>query len=111
MKTLILSLLQKLSRRVIRKHRPFIVGVTGTVGKTTATHFVYDFLHALYGDRVYKSPYNYNGEFGVPLTILLSESPYSNPFLWVWVFIRGIYLLFTSDYPRYLVLEYGIDHE
>lgn len=86
------------------------MGVTGTVGKTTATNFVYDFLRTLHGDRVYMSPYNYNGEFGIPMTILQAKSPYSNPFLWIWIFIKGIIILFKGSYPRYLVLEYGIDH-
>lgn len=56
------------------------------------------------------SPYNYNGEFGIPMTILQTKSPYKNPFLWVWIFIRGIYILLKRKYPGYLVLEYGIDH-
>lgn len=56
------------------------------------------------------SPYNYNGEFGIPMTILQTKSPYKNPFLWIWIFIKGIFLLFKGSYPRYLVLEYGIDH-
>lgn len=44
------------------------------------------------------------------MTILQTKSPYSNPFLWIWIFMKGIYLLFKRSYPRYLVLEYGIDH-
>lgn len=56
------------------------------------------------------SPYNYNGEFGIPMTILQTKSPYKNPFLWVWIFVKGILMLFRKSYPRYLVLEYGIDH-
>ncbi len=70
MKAIFLRLLHLLARAVVEKHRPFIVGVTGTVGKTTTTHFVYDFLHSLYGETVYMSPHNYNGEYGLPLTIL-----------------------------------------
>jgi UDP-N-acetylmuramoyl-tripeptide--D-alanyl-D-alanine ligase len=44
------------------------------------------------------------------MTILQTKSPYRNPFLWIWIFLKGIFLLFSSHYPRYLVLEYGIDH-
>lgn len=110
-KNLFLFLLKTLSHQVIKRHRPFIIGVTGTVGKTTATNFVYDFLHALYKEKVYTSPHNYNGEYGLPLTILQAKSPYRNPFLWLMVFVRGFLLLFSRNYPRYLVLEYGIDHE
>jgi UDP-N-acetylmuramoyl-tripeptide--D-alanyl-D-alanine ligase len=56
------------------------------------------------------SLHNYNGEYGVPFTILQTASPHSNPILWAWVFLRGIGLLFSKRYPKYLVLEYGIDH-
>lgn len=110
MQKIALILLSRLTKRIIKKHRPFIIGITGTVGKTTATNFVYDFLRTLHGDRVYMSPYNYNGEFGIPMTILQTKSPYRNPFLWIWIFLKGIFLLFSKNYPRYLVLEYGIDH-
>lgn len=110
MKSIFLALLHLLARKIVEKHRPFIVGVTGTVGKTTTTHFVYDFLHSLYGETVYMSPHNYNGEYGLPLTILGAKSPYSNPFLWLWVFVKGFLRLLDKKYPKYLVLEYGIDH-
>lgn len=109
MKRFILALLGKLAKQIIKKHRPFIIGVTGTVGKTTATNFVYDFLRTVHGERVYMSPHNYNGEFGIPMTILQAKSPYSNPFLWIGLFFKGFYLLCKKSYPRYLVLEYGID--
>lgn len=111
MKRIILQFLASLAKKIIKRHRPYIVAVTGTVGKTTATNFVYDFLHALYGDRVYISPYNYNGEYGVPFTIFQVQSPYRNPFLWIWVFIKGFLMLFARTYPGYIVLEYGIDRE
>lgn len=68
-------------------------------------------MRTLHGERVYMSPYNYNGEYGVPMTILQSKSPQKNPFLWIWIFIKGIGVLFGKTYPRYLVLEYGIDHK
>ncbi len=56
------------------------------------------------------SLHNYNGEYGVPFTILQTASPHSNPFQWAWVFVKGTILLFSKRYPKYLVLEYGIDH-
>lgn len=110
MKQIVLILLWKLTKQIIKKHRPFVIGITGTVGKTTATNFVFDFLRILHGERVYKSPYNYNGEFGIPMTILQAKSPNGNSFLWIWIFFKGIFLLFKKSYPRYLVLEYGVDH-
>jgi UDP-N-acetylmuramoyl-tripeptide--D-alanyl-D-alanine ligase len=110
MKSVLLRIVHFLARKVIERHRPFVVGITGTVGKTTTTHFVYDFLHSIYGETVYMSPHNYNGEFGLPFTILGVKSPYSNPFLWIWILVMGFFRIFDRKYPKYLVLEYGIDH-
>ena len=85
--------------------------MTGTVGKSTTAHFLYDTLAVLYGEReVAISPHNYNGEYGLPFTILQTASPHSNPFLWIFVFLKGAYLLLARHYPKYIVLEYGIDH-
>lgn len=112
MKLFVLYILRVISIRIIRRHRPFVVAITGTVGKSTTAHFLADALGALYGiHNVGVSIHNYNGEYGVPLTIMQSPSPHSNPFLWVSVFVKGIYLAFLAkEYPKYLVLEYGIDH-
>jgi UDP-N-acetylmuramoyl-tripeptide--D-alanyl-D-alanine ligase len=112
MKLFILKILHSLSRAIIRRHKPFVVAITGTVGKSTTAQFLYDALCALYGaDQVGVSLHNYNGEYGVPFTIIQTASPHSNPFLWIAVFAKGLWLAtFAKRYPKYLVLEYGIDH-
>lgn len=112
MKKIVLLLLMKLSKKVLDKHKPFVVAVTGTVGKSTVSHFLHDALSVLYGkNSVAVSLHNYNGEYGVPFTIFQTTSPHSNPFLWLVVFIKGLWLtFFAKKYPKYLVLEYGIDH-
>lgn len=109
MKPLILAILAFLARSVIARHKPFVIGVTGTVGKTTTTSFIADFLSVRYPGQVLISDKAYNGEFGLPLTILRLPSGESNPFLWIWILIQGIGRLFQKTYPRYLVLEYGVD--
>ncbi|MCK9272139.1 UDP-N-acetylmuramoyl-tripeptide--D-alanyl-D-alanine ligase [Candidatus Gracilibacteria bacterium] len=110
MKKILLKLLQISARKVIEKHKPIVIGITGTVGKTTTTHFIYEFMSSLFGDSVYMSPYDYNGEYGLPLTVLQSKSPNRNLLLWILVFIKSFLLRFSKNYPKYLVLEYGIDH-
>lgn len=112
MKQLVLKILRVISLRIIRRHRPFVVAITGTVGKSTTAHFLSDALGALYGNyNVGVSLHNYNGEYGVPLTIMQSASPHNNPFLWMAVFAKGLWMaFFEKEYPKYLVLEYGIDH-
>jgi UDP-N-acetylmuramoyl-tripeptide--D-alanyl-D-alanine ligase len=111
MKKYILLIIQKLSKAIIDKYRPFIIGITGTVGKTTTTHFVYEFLHSIHGDDVYISPYHYNGEYGVPMTIFMTRTPGSSPIAWIETLAHAAsFLIFQKKYPKYLVLEYGIDH-
>jgi len=109
-KKIILYVLSKLATMVINKHKPFVIWITWTVGKTTTTNFVYEFLSKIYQNEVYMSPYDYNWEFGLPLTILKSKSPNKNIFLWIIVFLKSIFLYFSNKYPKYLVLEYWIDH-
>lgn len=110
MHSTILSLLAFFARLIIQVHKPYIIGVTGTVGKTTITNHVAHFLsNHFWSKRVGHSQYHYNGEYGLPLTIIGVKSPWKNPFLWFAVFFIAITKLFRP-YPKYLVLEYGIDH-
>lgn len=110
MHNILLLFLGFFSRLIIRRHKPYIIGVTGTVGKTTITTHIAHFLTRQYGIKnVWYSPYHYNWEYGLPLTIIRAKSPWKNPFLWIWVFFIAIARVFLP-YPRYLVLEYGIDH-
>ncbi len=110
MQHIILFLLAFVARLIIARHHPYIIGITGTVGKTTITWHIARFLKRELGESsVGYSQYHYNGEYGLPLTIIGVRSPGRNPILWVWVFIIAISRLIRR-YPRYLVLEYGIDH-
>lgn len=71
MQHILLSLLAFWARLIILRHRPYIIGVTGTVGKTTITTHIARFLTQELGShQVGYSPYHYNGEYGLPLTII-----------------------------------------
>lgn len=60
-------------------------------------------------DSVQISPYHYNGEYGLPLSIIGVKTPGKNPFLWIWTFFVALSRC-VRPYPKYLILEYGIDH-
>lgn len=110
MQRILLFFLATFARIIIKIHRPFVIGITGTVGKTTITHHISRFLaHEVWKENVEYSPYHYNGEYGLPLTIIGSETGGKNPFLWWVVFFRALKRCFGS-FPKYLILEYGIDH-
>lgn len=107
---IILKILSFFSKACVKRHKPFVVWITWSVGKTSATNFVYQLLKEKYWEKVYKSPYNYNWEFWLPLTILQQKTWWSNPFLWLLIFIKSIFVIFWKKYPSILILEYWIDH-
>ncbi len=48
---ILLSLLSFFARLILKQHKPYIIGVTGTVGKTTITNHVAHFLAKQYGNK------------------------------------------------------------
>jgi UDP-N-acetylmuramoyl-tripeptide--D-alanyl-D-alanine ligase len=63
---------------VLKKYHPIIVGVTGSVGKSSTKEAIALVLSEGYVVR--RSEGNYNNEFGVPLSILGEKSPGSSLF-------------------------------
>jgi UDP-N-acetylmuramoyl-tripeptide--D-alanyl-D-alanine ligase len=63
-----LAALQQLARYWRRKHDVRVIGVTGSVGKSTTKEVIAEVLNQRY--RTIKSPGNMNNEIGLPLTIL-----------------------------------------
>ena len=107
------SILQKilaiLARRAIRRYHPTIIGVTGSVGKTSTRDAIFLALKSKY--RVRTSEKNYNNEIGLPLTILGIKNYGRNIFAWFSALLRVAICVFLrkDEYPQILVLEYGID--
>lgn len=93
---------------LLKKHKPMIVAITGSVGKTLTKDAVYAAIKNTISAR--KSEKSFNSEIGVPLTVLGLNNGWNNPFLWLKNIIDGfLTLLFSKDYPKVLVLETGID--
>jgi UDP-N-acetylmuramoyl-tripeptide--D-alanyl-D-alanine ligase len=108
LKSLTASLLALLARAVVRKYRPKIVMITGSVGKTSTKDAVAAALGSAFHVRA--SEKSYNSEFGVPLTILGAKNPWMDAHKWIRVIEEGIaLLLLPSHYPKLLVLEVGAD--
>lgn len=112
MKTFTRNLLAKVlamfARAVVRKYKPTIVMITGSVGKTSTKDAVASVLSENFFVRA--SEKSYNSEFGVPLTILGAKNPWTNIFSWLRVYGEAILLLvLRNHYPKMLVLEVGAD--
>jgi len=95
------------AKAVLVRHKPFIIGVTGNLGKTSTKDAVYAVMKDHF--HVRRSEKSMNSEFGVPLTILGEKSGWNNPLKWLLVVVRGFFVAFSKEYPTHLVLEIGAD--
>lgn len=93
---------------MLKKYNPRVIGVTGSVGKTSAKEAIFSVLAGHF--RVRKNEKNYNNEIGIPLTIIGSSSGNRSFFRWLKVFFKWIaVMLLPLEYPEILVLEMGAD--
>lgn len=76
-----------LARLCILRHKPFVIGITGSFGKTTARHILTEILKENKSD-VWTPEGNYNGEWGLPLAVLQVRSGGQNPLLWMKAFFQ-----------------------
>ncbi len=110
MKKFIQFILKVLATFVVKKYKPFIIGVTGSVGKSSTKEAIYTVLKKHFNVRAsYK---NYNNEIGLPLTILGKFSAVKSFLGWLMIFWHGFLLIVfkKSDYPKILILEMAADH-
>jgi UDP-N-acetylmuramoyl-tripeptide--D-alanyl-D-alanine ligase len=102
------KILRFMSSAVLRKYKPKVIAITGSVGKTTTKEMVWKLLSNYYRTR--KNEKNYNNEIGVPLTIIGAKSGRSSLFGWMAVFFRWFFVIvFPVKFPEILVLEMGAD--
>lgn len=109
LKKIISSILIYQSKVILKKYKPFIISVTGSVGKTSTKDAIFSAL----SDNVHvrKSDKSFNSEIGVPLTILGCQNGWTDPLAWAMNILHGFELMiFKSEYPKFLVLEIGADH-
>lgn len=109
MKRAIEKTLAFLARAVVRKYRPKIVGITGTLGKTSTKKAVLAVMQDNFRARADSK--SMNTEIGFPLSILGRDMPGRSVLGWLGIFLYALGLLIfkTKKFPEVLVLEYGAD--
>jgi len=107
-KKIIGKILQFEAQVILKKYKPKIVAVTGSVGKTSTKDAIYAVISKSFHTR--KSDKSFNSDIGIPLTILGCSNAWNNPLGWLQNIWFGFSLIiFRSAYPEWLVLEVGAD--
>ncbi len=101
------NILKDLSVKVLDKHKPEVIAITGSNGKSTTKEAIVAVLRKKF--TVLTSPGNYNTELGVPLTILEQKVP--RFFIgWPIILLKSFfYTYFHNNYYQKLVLEFAAD--
>ncbi len=106
-KNIVVKILMWEAKMVIRRYKPRIVAITGSVGKTSTKDALYVVLSRFFIVR--KSEKSFNSEIGLPLTVLGVPNAWNNLFLWIENIIKGFFLIiWKQKYPEVLVLELGV---
>lgn len=110
MKPLLRIYFRFLARIILWRHKPRVVAIAGSVGKTGTK----DAIAAAVSTpqrTVRKTPGNFNAEIGVPATVMSGGEPPTSVVGWLKLLWRGKrQAILGGKYPSVLVLELAADH-
>jgi UDP-N-acetylmuramoyl-tripeptide--D-alanyl-D-alanine ligase len=106
LRRLILEYLTTLAKKRIASDSQ-IVGITGSVGKTTCKEAAEQILASKF--KILANKKSMNSEFGIPLTLLESESGFSNPLAWLWILVKSEFKSGSKLEAQKIILELGVD--
>ncbi len=104
---LVLWLLKRWAKRRLKGFKGKVIGVTGSIGKTSTKEAIYSVLNTQF--KVKKTQKSMNSDFGLPLTILDIDSGFSSAFTWSWLLAKAFYNSLFADHSDVLLLELGAD--
>lgn len=109
LKKILQKILFILAKSILNKYQPKVVGITGSIGKSSTKEAVLAVLNDNF--RMRTSIKNYNNEIGLPLTIIGEKSAGRDIFGWLKIFYRALKLIVLDAkiYPEILILEMGVD--
>jgi len=95
------------AKAALMRHKPRIIGITGSVGKSSTKELIACVLGKRFGVR--ESPKSYNSEIGLALSILGLPTYYNDFLGWLKNIVNGFFEIWNKKFPEILVLEMGVD--
>src|SRR6056297_3249798 len=90
-KILLEKSLRFFAKIILKKYKPEVVAITGSVGKTTTKEMAGKVLLRL--EKTRRSQKNFNNEIGVPLTVIGYYVERSSIWSWLAVFLKAVALV------------------
>lgn len=107
LKKIVLWLLKAMAKHRLSNFKGKIIGITGSIGKSSVKEAVFAVLNTQF--KIKKTKKNMNSDFGLLLTILDIESGFSSATKWSWFLVKGFFNCLTTDHSEILLLEFGVD--
>jgi UDP-N-acetylmuramoyl-tripeptide--D-alanyl-D-alanine ligase len=95
------------AKLVLKRFKPVVIAVTGSVGKTSTKDATYTILHPHM--NIIRNEKSFNGDIGVPLSILELPNAWNDSIKWIQNCISGLFCIFKKKYASYVILEVGAD--
>src|SRR4030042_6899231 len=89
------NILRYFAQKILQKYKPEIIGITGSVGKTSAKEAIFTVLSLQYNVR--QNIKSYNNEIGTPLTIIGEETGGRSILRWLRVLFKVFKLILIRD--------------
>jgi UDP-N-acetylmuramoyl-tripeptide--D-alanyl-D-alanine ligase len=102
-KKILIWILKTESQLVLKKYKPKIVAITGSIGKTSTKDALYNVLSPFCYVR--KTEKSYNSQIGLPLVVLGIPNGWNDSVLWIKNILKGLWLIiWPHEYPEWLIL-------